>query len=448
LLRKNKQKGEILLKMDLIEKIKNHSALLGVIGLGYVGLPLAVEKAKAGYKVHGFDIQKEKVDMVNAGKNYIGDIVDCDLSEMVKKGSLCAGSDYSKISEMDCICICVPTPLDKHMQPDITYVQSSASQVAKYAHKDMLVVLESTTYPGTTQEIIKPMLEQKGFTAGKDIFIAFSPERVDPGNKLYKVKNTPKVVGGVTPACTEVAKTLYENVLNAPIHTVSSPAVAEMEKLLENTFRNINIGLANEMAILCDRMGINVWEVIGAAATKPYGFMPFYPGPGLGGHCIPIDPFYLTWKAKEYNYHTRLIETASEINTYMPEFVVERCARVLNMERKPLNGSKILVLGVAYKQDIDDYRESPALEVIDLLEQRKAFVDFYDPHIAEYKYKGMLRRGKAQLHYNELGSYDLVVITTMHTAYDYEEIQRNAVRIVDTKNAMKQITNRNNIELL
>src|SRR5690606_12227623 len=307
---------------ELMNKIDSKEAVVGVVGLGYVGLPLAVEKAKAGYRVIGFDVQQKRVDMVNQGVNYIGDVVNEDLKEMVDKGMLTSTTNYAEIQEVDAVAICVPTPLDQHQQPDTSYVRSSAMEIAKFAREGMLVVLESTTYPGTTEEIIVPILKEKGFVPGETIFIAYSPERVDPGNKHYNTKNTPKVVGGVTANCTAVASSLYRHVLEGDVHEVSSPAVAEMEKIFENTFRHINIALANEMALLCDRMGIDVWEVIDAAKTKPYGFMAFYPGPGLGGHCIPIDPFYLTWKAREYNYHTRLIEIAGEINNAMPEFVV------------------------------------------------------------------------------------------------------------------------------
>ena len=294
---------------QLLQKIEDRTATLGVLGLGYVGLPLAVEKAKAGFAVVGFDVQSRKVQLVNEGHNYIGDVVDSDLAALVQAGRLTATDDFARLAACDCVAICVPTPLDEHFQPDISYVKNSAEQIARYAHKGMLIVLESTTYPGTTEEVILPLLTQKGFTVGEDIFLAFSPERVDPGNKQYKTKNTPKVVGGVTPRCGALAAAIYRSVLAGDVTVVSGPKVAEMEKILENTFRNINIALANEMAVLCHRMGISVWEVIDAAKTKPYGFMAFYPGPGLGGHCIPIDPFYLTWKAREYQYHTRLIES-------------------------------------------------------------------------------------------------------------------------------------------
>lgn len=436
------------MKELLLEKIKNKTAKIGVVGLGYVGLPLAVEKAKAGYKVIGFDIQKKKVDLVNEGKNYIGDIMDQELNEVVKSGMLHATDDFSFIKDIDCVAICVPTPLDLYRQPDISFVKASTENIADYLHKGMLVVLESTTYPGTTEELVKPILEGKsGLKCESDFYLAFSPERVDPGNLLYKTKNTPKVVGGIGGDSTEVAAALYRNVLEGEIYEVSCPAVAEMEKLLENTYRNINIALVNEMAIICDKMGINVWEVIDAAKTKPYGFQAFYPGPGVGGHCIPLDPFYLTWKAREYDYHTRLIEISGEINHYMPQYVVERVYRILNRFRKPLNGSKIFVLGIAYKQDIDDCRESPALKVIENLEKEGALVQYNDPHIPRFcskgkEYTSVGCSGKA------LGESDLVIITVMHKNYDYNFIQTNSTFIFDTKNAMRNLKNRNNIELL
>ncbi|WP_271629654.1 nucleotide sugar dehydrogenase [Caldicellulosiruptor sp. DIB 104C] len=423
---------------QLLKKIEEKTAVIGVVGLGYVGLPLAVEKAKAGYKVIGFDIQQKRVDMVNKGQNYIGDVVDKELEQLVKEGRIFATTDYSKIAEVDAVAICVPTPLDKYKQPDISYVVNSTKEIAKYLHKGMLVVLESTTYPGTTEEVVKPVLEESGLVCGQDFFLAFSPERVDPGNKVYNTKNTPKVVGGVTPTCTEIAARLYENVLEGEVFRVSSPKVAEMEKILENTFRNINIALVNEMAILCERMNIDIWEVIEAAKTKPYGFMAFYPGPGLGGHCIPIDPFYLTWKAREYDYHTRLIEIAGEINNYMPEYVVERVMKILNKFKKPLNGSKILVLGVAYKKDIDDIRESPALKVIENFEKENAIVEYNDPYVPNFTYKGK-QYTSVDFTAETLGQYDIVVITTDHSKYDYQFIVDNAKLIFDTRNATKGI---------
>ena len=330
----------------------------------------------------------------------------------------------------------MPTPLDDFRQPDISYVRASADEVSKYLRPGMLVVLESTTYPGTTEEVLKPILESTGLVCGKDFFLAYSPERVDPGNKDFNTKNTPKVVGGMTEACTEVAAALYEQVLEGSVHRVSSPAVAEMEKILENTFRNINIGLANEMALLCNRMGIDIWEVIEAAKTKPYGFMAFYPGPGLGGHCIPIDPWYLTWKAREYNYHTRLIEVAGEINDGMPEFVVERIGHILNDEAKPIKGSIVYLLGVAYKKDIDDFRESPVLKIMELLRRRGATVLFSDTQIPHFSYRGQKYEGVA-LGRQRLEAADIVVITTDHTDFDYDLIGRYAKVIFDTRNAMK-----------
>lgn len=423
---------------ELYSKIMDKSAKIGVVGLGYVGLPLAVEKAKAGYNVIGFDVQKSKVDSVNEGHNYIGDVVDEELVKLVKEKRLQATVDFSFIKNVDTVAICVPTPLDKYMQPDISYVVNSTKSIAEYLHKGMLVVLESTTYPGTTEEIVKPILESRGLKCGEDFFLAFSPERVDPGNKKFKTKNTPKVVGGVTESCTEIAAALYRNVLEGEIYPVSSPAVAEMEKILENTFRNINIALANEMAILCSRMGIDIWEVINAAASKPYGFMPFYPGPGLGGHCIPIDPYYLTWKAREYNYHTKLIEVSGEINNYMPEFVVENIMKILNKDKKALNGSKVILMGVAYKKDIDDYRESPVLKIVELLEGEGAGVVINDPYIKSFRHEGRTYVTQ-DVDDSMLKSADIVVITTDHSNYDYENILKQSKVIYDTRNAMSHI---------
>lgn len=430
------------LKDELMNKIQNRTAVIGVVGLGYVGLPLAVEKAKAGYTVIGFDVQKSKVDAVNAGHNYIGDVVDQELANLVKQKKLQATEDYSKIKNVDAVSICVPTPLDKYKQPDISYVVNSTKSIAEHIHKGMLVVLESTTYPGTTEEVVKPILEETGLKCGEDFFLAFSPERVDPGNKMFKTKNTPKVVGGVTKECTEIAATLYRNVLEGEIFPVSSPAVAEMEKILENTFRNINVALANEMAILCSRMGIDIWEVIEAAKTKPYGFMPFYPGPGLGGHCIPIDPFYLTWKAREYDYHTRLIDISGEINDYMPEFVVENVMKLLNSQKKALNGANVLLMGVAYKNDIDDLRESPALKVIENLEKNGALVQYNDPFIPEFKHNG---KKYSSVDWEEaIKKADVVIITTNHSCYDYEKIVEMANLLYDTRNATKDVKNNRN----
>lgn len=425
--------------MTLLEKIKNRTARIGVIGLGYVGLPLAVEKAKAGYKVVGFDIQQEKIHKVNSGENYIGDVVPQELKDLVNKGQLQATSDFSKISECDVISICVPTPLDKFKQPDLSYVENTAETISKYITKDTLVILESTTYPGTTEEVLKPILERTGLKVGKDIYLAFSPERVDPGNLLYKTKNTPKVVGGCTALCTERAKAIYENVLDAEVFTVSSPKEAEMTKILENTFRIVNCALANEMAIVCEKMGVNIWEVIAAASTKPFGFVPFYPGPGVGGHCIPIDPFYLTYKARSVDYHTRLIELAGEINDYMPEYVVHRISALLNGIEKPIKNSNILLIGVSYKGDIDDLRESPALKVWELLEKSGANLSFYDPCCSSFRSGESINHSLNSQPENFEG-YDMVVITSAHKkGVDYKQILEKAPLILDTKNIISQV---------
>ena len=419
------------------------------MGLGYVGLPLAVEKAKAGFRTIGFDVQKEKVDMVNAGHNYIGDVVDRDLTTLVEDGRLTATTDFSFIRDVDFVAICVPTPLDAHQQPDISYVESSARSIAEYLHPCMMVVLESTTYPGTTEELIKPILETSGLKCGEDFYLGFSPERVDPGNLIYKTKNTPKVVGGLGSDASEVISAMYEAVLQSEVFRASSPAVAEMTKILENTYRNINIGLINELAILCHKMGIDLWEVIEAAKTKPFGFTPFYPGPGLGGHCIPLDPYYLSWKAREYGFHTSMIESSMMINDRMPEYCVERIGDMLNQRfAKALNGAKVLVLGVAYKQDIDDYRESPAIRVIEELKKEGADVRFYDPFIPRYRHKGEWHEGEKTLSTELLESSDIVVVTTAHTTVDYGFVQAHAAAIFDTKNAMKSVSRRDNIEVL
>lgn len=438
------------MKENLIKKIENKEIVVGVVGLGYVGLPLAVEKAKAGFKTIGFDVQDTKVKMVNEGHNYIGDVVDNDLKELVEKGMLKATTDFSFVKDVDFIAICVPTPLDEHQQPDISYVVNSTKSVAEHLKKETMVVLESTTYPGTTEELLKPILEEEsGLKCGEDFYLGFSPERVDPGNVYYKTKNTPKVVGAIGKDATEVISRMYRAVLGADIYEVSSPAVAEMEKILENTYRNINIGLVNELAMLCEKMGISLWEVVDAAKTKPYGFQAFYPGPGLGGHCIPLDPYYLDWKAREYGFHTSLIQASGIINDRMPEYCVERASKMLSMRfKKALNGAKVLVLGVAYKNDIDDYRESPALKVIELLQKEGATVEFYDPYIPEYKYKGEIHKGLKEINAQKVQEADLVMFTAAHSKFDYEMIEKNAKAIFDTRNAMKNAKNRENIELL
>lgn len=437
------------MKNDLLEKIADRSLVIGVVGLGYVGLPLAVEKAKAGFKTIGFDVQDEKVDLVNAGHNYIGDVVDADLAQLVESGMLKATTDFSEICEADFIAICVPTPLDEHQQPDTSYIESSAASVAKNLKPNTMVVLESTTYPGTTEELLRPILEEgSGLTCGKDFYLGFSPERVDPGNLIYKTKNTPKVVGAIGEDALECIAAVYETVLDGGVTRVSSPAVAEMEKILENTYRNVNIGLINELAILADRMGIDIWEVVDAAKTKPYGFTAFYPGPGLGGHCIPLDPYYLSWKAREYGFHTSMIESSMMVNDRMPEYCVDRAARILNEQGKALKGSNVLVLGVAYKQDIDDYRESPALRVIEILQERGANVSYFDPWVPEFRYKGRTTQSIPELTAEAVEAADLVMVTAAHTNVDYDLVQRNARAIFDTKNALKDVKLRNNIEVL
>ena len=437
------------MKQLLLEKIAKKEIKVGVIGLGYVGLPLAVEKAKAGFRTIGFDEQAIKVEMVNKGHNYIGDVVDKDLKRLVEEGVLSATSDFSFIQDVDFIAICVPTPLDIHQEPDLSCVRDSTAEIAKYLKKHTIVVLESTTYPGTTQELVCPILEKgSGLTCGKDFYLGFSPERVDPGNLIYKTKNTPKVVGGIGKDATEVIAAMYRSVLDGDVKEVSSPAIAEMEKILENTYRNINIGLINELAMLCNEMKISIWEVIDAASTKPYGFQPFYPGPGLGGHCIPLDPYYLSWKAREYGFHTSMIESSMMINDRMPAYCVERAGKILNRFKKALNGSRVLVLGVAYKQDIDDCRESPALRVLEEFQRSGTLVDYYDPFIPQCKYKGRFYQGLGAINGATLQQYDLVVVTTAHSCVDYEMVAGAGVSVFDCKNVMKSISNRENIEVL
>jgi UDP-N-acetyl-D-glucosamine dehydrogenase len=418
--------------------------------LGYVGIPLAVEKAKAGYRTIGFDVQAKKVDMINNGNNYIGDVVDSDLEKLVKEGKLSATTDFSFIKDVDFVAICVPTPLDKHQEPDISYVRDSAEAISRFLKKKTMVVLESTTYPGTTEELIKPILEKgSGLTEGIDFYLGFSPERVDPGNLEYKTKNTPKVVGACSTDGAEVIAAMYGEVLESEVFIVSSPAVAEMEKILENTYRNVNIGLINEIGRLCNEMGISVWEVIEAAKTKPYGFHPFYPGPGLGGHCIPLDPYYLTWKAREYGFHTTLIENSMIINDGQPEYCVERAMHILNRFKKAINGAKILLLGIAYKNDIDDYRESPAIMVMKKLKEVGADVEYYDPWIESFdNMYGESGKSIKELSPETVSKYDLIIITTAHHNVDYEMVQKNASFIFDTKNVMKNVVDRNNIEVL
>lgn len=418
--------------MKLIEKINDKTAVVGIVGLGYVGLPMAVAVARKGFKVLGVDVSEYAVTHVNDGENYIGDVDDAELKDLVEKGMLKASLSYECMNECDVIMVAVPTPLDKYQQPDSSYVRSSVASLAATVSADTLVILESTTYPGTTAEIVAPAFEEKGYIIGENMFVAFSPERVDPGNVTYKTANTPKVVGGMTAKCNEASKIFYEAILDAPIHLVSSPAIAELEKIYENTFRNINIALANEMTILCERMGLDVWEVIEAAKTKPYGFMAFYPGPGIGGHCIPLDPFYLTWKAREYGYHTRLIELAGEINNAMPRFVIDKLSRLLNKKGIALSTSKILLLGAAYKRDIEDMRESPIQDLIVELEAADANFDYNDPHVPKF-HNELNDKHYESVSLDNIEDYDAIVIVTDHTAYDYDDILNRAKLVLDTR---------------
>ncbi|MDQ2840139.1 MAG: nucleotide sugar dehydrogenase [Acidobacteriota bacterium] len=418
----------------LRERIATKAARVGVLGLGYVGLPLAVEFARAGFEVVGIDVQQPKVDQFNSGSSYIKDVSDDVFAPLVKSGKLRATSGFSVIRDLDTIDICVPTPLRKTKDPDMSFVISATEAIAEHMHPGLLVMLESTTYPGTTDELVLPKLTAGGLQVGKDFFLCFSPERVDPGNPKFQTSNIPKVVGGITPACTEMGALFYKQALETVV-PVSSTRVAEMVKLLENTFRMINIGLVNELALMCDRMNIDVWEVIDAAATKPFGFMPFYPGPGLGGHCIPIDPFYLSWKSKEAGMEARFIELAGYINGRMPEFVVEKIQHALNDASKPVRGSRIHVLGAAYKRDIDDVRESPALDIILLLQRMGAIVTFSDPHVQQIRINNVLLEATDTL--PSVTSSDCVVIVTDHTGVDYRAIIERAKLIVDTRNALK-----------
>jgi UDP-N-acetyl-D-glucosamine dehydrogenase len=420
----------------LAAKIRSKSARVGVVGLGYVGLPLAVEYAKAGYHVTGIDLSETKTSRVNAGDSYIGDISSSVLAPLVKSGHLKATTDFAVVRELDTVNICVPTPLRKTKDPDMSFIVSACAEIARFFHPGMLVILESTTYPGTTDELVLPMLEKSGLKVGEDFFLCFSPERVDPGNAKFQTKNIPKVVGGTTPACTELGQLFYSQALEHVV-PVSSTQVAEMVKLLENTFRMINIGLANEIAMMCDGMGINVWEVIEAAATKPFGFMPFYPGPGLGGHCIPIDPFYLSWKSKQAGVEARFIELAGNINGQMPHFVVSKVQNALNEAGKPVKGSKILIYGVSYKRDIDDVRESPALDIIHLLKRRGAEISYIDPFVPEIRIEGEL--SLRAYDGAGIGEADCVVVVTDHSSFDYQALVRDARLVVDTRNALKGI---------
>jgi UDP-N-acetyl-D-glucosamine dehydrogenase len=430
---------------DLLARLKKKNFTAAVIGLGYVGLPLAVEYAGAGISVIGIDVDGSKVRALRAGKSYIGDIPSETIRDALAAGLLRVTSDFSALAEADTVNICVPTPLRKTKDPDLSYIVNAAEQVAKYIHKDMLIVLESTTYPGTTDEVLVPMFEQGGLKVGRDIFLAFSPERVDPGNVKYTTKNIPKVVGGVTPRCTKVATALYDGVLET-VHPVSCATVAESVKLLENTFRSVNIGLVNEIALMCDRMGIDVWEVIDAAKTKPFGFMPFYPGPGIGGHCIPLDPFYLSWKAKQYGFESRFIELAGVVNGQMPHYVVGKVGDALNRFRKSINGAKILVLGVAYKKNISDVRESPALDILQLLGKKGARLSYCDPYVPVLDEHGIKLKAE-KFTAAALRRADCVVLVTDHDLFDCRLISRESKVVVDTRNALKGRSTSNIIKL-
>jgi UDP-N-acetyl-D-glucosamine dehydrogenase len=424
----------------LRQRIKKRNGAVAVIGLGYVGLPLAVELAKVGLHVYGIDVNPKKVKMVNEGRSYVQDVTHKDLRAVTRKRNLVATTDFSVLRDSDVIDICVPTPLRKTKDPDISYVVDAVEQITKYLKAGQLVILESTTYPGTTEEVVLPRLESTGLKVGRDFFLAFSPERVDPGNPEFLTHNIPKVVGGVSERCTKVACELYGLVINKVV-PVSSTTVAEMVKLLENTFRSVNIGLVNEMCLMCDKMNIDVWQVIEAAATKPFGFMKFQPGPGLGGHCIPIDPFYLSWKAKAAGFEPRFIELAGQVNASMPEYVVTKINETLNDHRKSINGSKILVLGVAYKRDVNDTRESPAIDILRLLKEKGARVAYSDPHVEDLDEDGIKMKG-VPLTARRLKSYDCVAIVTDHAAFDYRMIVRNSKAIVDSRNALKDFESR------
>lgn len=424
----------------LKEKVNNTIARIAVIGLGYVGLPLAVEKAKVGFDVIGIDKNRERVNLINQGRNYIGDVKDEELQELVRQNKLRATDDFNVLKEADVIVICVPTPLSKNRDPDISYILAATREVAQNLRKGHLITLESTTYPGTTAEVVLPRLEATGLKVGEDFFLAFSPERVDPGNKRFTTKNTSKIVGGVTPVCLDIACCFYRKTITHVV-PVSSPAIAEMTKVFENTYRAVNIALVNELMFLCSKMKVDIWEVIDAAATKPFGIHTFYPGPGVGGHCIPIDPFYLTWKAREYNFHTRFIEVAGQINIEAPFYTVEKVRQALNKLKKSVKGSRILILGIAYKKDIDDLRESPALKVIEILQNDHADLVYHDPFIPEIKAdeEFPFEMKSIELNEEEIKKADCVLILTDHSDFDYQWIVNQASIVVDARNATKAV---------
>lgn len=431
--------------MVLREKIENKEARVGIIGLGYVGLPLAVEFAKAGFSVTGIDIDEHRVEKLNSGTNYIGDVDNDQLSYLVNEGKLTGTTDYSTVSELDCVSICVPTPLSKLKDPDVSFIQSALKEIVNHFHADLLVVLESTTYPGTTRELILPALTETGGKIGQNLFLCFSPERIDPGNEEFNLKNTPKIIGGVTETCGLLGSLLYGYIADK-VETVSSPETAEMVKLLENTFRSVNIGLVNETAIMCEKLGINVWEVIDAAATKPFGFMKFTPGPGLGGHCIPVDPHYLAWKMKTLDYRARFIELAGQINTAMPDHVCGLVRSGLNRAKKAVSGSRILLIGMAYKQDVNDIRESPSLDILKLLEEQGAIVDFHDPLVLSILWNGEKKCG-VTLKDKQLAEYDAILILTEQQGVDYDSLLNSGTLIIDTRNVYNGINNKNLMRL-
>jgi len=428
--------------MSLYSKIKNKEARIGIIGLGYVGLPLAVEFAKTGFNVTGIEVDNKKIAAINNGDNYISDIDDLLFLDLINKNRLQVTNDTSIIAKLDAISICVPTPLSKVNEPDVSYIIDAVNAIKSYLHKDLLIILESTTYPGTTREVILSTMEESGLIVGEDYFLCFSPERIDPGNKNYTISNTPKIIGGVTTECTTVGSLLYNQIVKDVV-SVSSPETAEMVKLLENTFRSINIGLANEVAIMCEKLGIDVWEVIDAANTKPYGFMKFTPGPGLGGHCIPIDPLYLSWKMKDLNYNPKFIDLASKINSSMPEHVIEILRGALETNQKKLENSKILLVGMAYKKDIDDIRESPSLDILYLLNKNKSIVEYFDPYISEFFFKNRMNKTINKLNSKTINKFDAIIILTDHSIIDYKLIKDNASIIIDTRNAYPSNNDKN-----
>lgn len=422
---------------ELLKKIENREAKIGIIGQGYVGLPLSVELGKQGFKVTGFEVDRSKTDSINKGRSYIGDVDSDDMKKLVKAGKLDATSDFKNLSKVDIVIICVPTPLRKSKDPDVSYILEAADNIKNTLKKGQLIILESTTYPGTTKELMLPILEETNLKAGKDFFLAFSPERIDPSNKKFGIKETPKVVGGFTEECTDLAAEVYSSF--TMVHKVSSTEAAEMVKLLENTFRAVNIALVNEVALMCDKLKLNVWEIIDAAATKPFGFMPFYPGPGIGGHCIPLDPHYLSWKLKTLNFYSRFIELAGEMNSKMPEYVVSKVADALNNKSKAVKGSKVLVLGAAYKKNVSDVRESPAIDVINLLISKGAKVSYYDPYIPSIRNCACGQTLSSEKNLNGLSKYDAVVVVTDHTDVDYKKVLKDSKVIVDSRNAYKKV---------